>query len=68
MNSFEVVVWQTSEHRAQLYHEAEVERLVAEARAGRPTLRMRLAQALCRLAERLDTATTYPCEPSHVRV
>ena len=71
MNSFEVLMFHTAGHRAQLSHEAEVDRLVAEALAGRATLRMRLAQALRGLAERLDTAGCLPseaCAPSHVRL
>jgi len=63
MISFEVIKQQTEAHRARLYQEAALERLIAQAPAGRSTLRMRLAQALRRLAERLDAANCLPAEP-----
>ena len=68
VNSFEVLMQHTEEHRAQLYHEAEVERLVASASARRATLRTRLAQALRRLAERLDTASRCRTAADSARV
>lgn len=71
MNSFEVLMFHSAEHRAQLYREAETDRLVARALVGRASLRTRLAQALLHLAERLERARCLPaetCSPSHVRV
>ena len=60
--SFEVIKQQTEAHRAELYREAAVERLVAQASARRGTLRTRLALALRTLAERLDRASCLPSE------
>ena len=61
--SFEVIKQQTEAHRAQLYREAAIERLVTQASAGRASLRTRLAVALRTLAERLDRADCLPSEP-----
>lgn len=71
MNSFEVLMFHSAERRAQLYREAEADRLVARALVARASLRTRLARALLHLAERLDSARCLPaetCSPSHVRV
>ena len=54
--------WGFYAHRAELYREAAVERLVAQASARRGTLRTRLALALRTLAERLDRASCLPSE------
>jgi hypothetical protein len=69
--SFEVIKQQTDAHRAELYREAAVERLVAQASAGRRGARHTLALALRTLAERLDRASCLPsesCAASSARV
>ena len=58
--SFEAITQQAEAHRAQLNQEAASQRLSAEASARRATLRVRLAQALRTLAERLDRASYVP--------
>ncbi len=69
MISFEAIKQQADAHRALLYQEADIERLIAQAPAARSTLRLRLAQALRGFAERLDAASCLPgesCAPSRV--
>ena len=70
MISFEVIEQHAEAHRAQLYEEAAIERLIARAPARRSALRMRLARALRRVAERLEAANcphSASCAPSPAR-
>jgi len=60
--SFDAVGLQAEAHRAELYREAAVERLAAQALAGRRPLRIRLAQALRRIAEQVEPGETGPTD------
>jgi hypothetical protein len=53
-----------STHQAQLHYEANVARLASLAQAGRPALRIRLADGLRALALRIEPAPCLECLPS----
>ena len=50
-----------STHQAQLHYEANLERLASLAQAGRPALRIRLADGLRALALRLEPVPCVEC-------
>ena len=62
MISFETIVQQAAEHRAELYREAAIDRLLGAApRSARPAaLRVRLARLLRRAAELIDAPGCGP--------
>lgn len=69
--SFDALGLQAEAYRAELYRQAAMERLAAQALAGRRPLRIRLAEALRRVAERVepgDTLFTECCTSSSVQL
>lgn len=69
--SFEVLGWQAEAHRAELYRQAAMERLAAQALVGRSSLRIRVARELLRMAERIEPGNavlTDCCAPSRIQL
>ncbi|TME31271.1 MAG: hypothetical protein E6I75_18880 [Chloroflexi bacterium] len=69
--SFDALGLQAEAHRAELYRQAAMERLAAQALAARRPLRIRLAEELRRVAERVDPGDSFLtecCASSSVQV
>ena len=69
--SYDALGLQAETYRAELYRQAAMERLAAQALAGRRPLRIRLAEELRRVAERVDPGDSFLtecCASSSVQV
>jgi hypothetical protein len=55
-------------HRAQLHHEANLERLASLATIGQPSLRIRMAHGLRALAARIEPVERMPGTPAHAHL